>query len=291
LVFDIWRSYFDFSHYEETSFYEGERAKIKDPERLERLFNWIRHSIKHTPILLPNNEIWRWIRNGFGSGYQQTQLMDTFGNAIVIATCLAAMGIKIEAKEFFCRIQGDDSIATFFEHMFIIYGTNFLFMLHKASSYYFNTKLNIKKSKITSNFEDQMVLGYKFIYDMPYRSVDDLLSHFLFPESQYDSMDRKASVCIGLAYATCGTNERFYDFMKSCFIKLIKRGAEPKERYLIWLKRSGVLLDADFDLSHFPDRIQMLNWQFSPWIRTKFEYQRVWPTEEGSRGRFYFLEK
>jgi hypothetical protein len=292
LTFEIWESYFDFEYYEETSFYNKERAKA-DPVRIKRLFDWIRNAIKHTPTLLPNGKLYVWTRNGFGSGYQFTQLMDSFVNTIMILTCLSHMGIQIDIKEFYLRVQGDDSLSTFFERMMCLYGTNFLSQLADCALYYFNAKLSVKKSKITKNFDGQGVLGYTSRHGLPYRTTEDLLSHFLFPESQFDNYDKKASVTVGLAYATCGTNERCYDFFKLCYQKMVSRGAQPHEKYLKWLVRSGILLNPEngsFNVSEFPDRFKMIDQLLLPHKRFDFESQRVWPTKPGPRGRFYFLE-
>jgi len=290
VTFEIWESYFDFSQYEETSFYNGTRAKA-DPIRIKRLFDWIKNAIKHTPTLLPNNKLYIWTRNGFGSGYQFTQLMDSFVNSIMILTCLSCLGIRIDIKEFFIRVQGDDSLSTFFERMMMLYGSNFLDMLAEVALYYFNAKLNVKKSKITFNFDGQGVLGYSSRFGMPFRTTEDLLSHFLFPESEYDNFNRKVSVTVGLAYATCGTNKRAYDFFKFCFEKMVKKGAQPHEKYLKWLERTGLLIaSAKLNVDEFPDYYKMIDWLMCPHKRLDVENQRVWPTREGPRGRFYFLE-
>jgi hypothetical protein len=290
LTFEIWESYFDFSQYEETSFYNGDRA-IADPVRIKRLFDWIKNAIKHTPTLLPDNKLYVWTRNGFGSGYQFTQMMDSFVNTIMILTCLSALGIKIDIREFFIRVQGDDSLATFFERMQILYGTNFLSMLSDAALYYFNAILSVKKSKITRNFDGQGVLGYGSIHGLPFRTTEDLLSHFLFPESEYDNFDRKISVTVGLAYATCGTNERVYDFFKYCFEKMSAKGALAHEKYLKWLYRTGLFFSTNgVNIHEFPDRLKMIDQLLHPHKRQDFENQRVWPTKIGPRGRFYFLE-
>jgi len=234
-VFDIWKSYFDFSHYEETSFYNGTRS-ITNPHRINNLWNWVCNAILHTPALLPDGRACTWTRNGFGSGYQMTQLMDTFANAIMICTCLTAMGVNIFVKEFWIRLQGDDSIASYFERMFQIYGTNFLDMLAAAAKHYFNAKLSQKKSRISSTFEGQYVLGYLCRRGLPYRTTEDLLSHLLYPESRFDSFDRKVSVTVGLAYATCGTNLRMYQFLKFIFEKMMQKGATPNDRFVRHLK-------------------------------------------------------
>jgi len=124
IVHRIWRSYFDFSWYEPTSFYP--HGQPKDERKIERLWKWMTESILNTPILLPDGRLFKWRWNGFGSGFQQTQLLDSFCNAIMLLTCLTALGVDINSSHFWARFQGDDSISAFRERMFEIYGPDFL---------------------------------------------------------------------------------------------------------------------------------------------------------------------
>jgi hypothetical protein len=135
IIHAIWREYFDFTVYEPTSFYPNAKT---NPQRIERLWTWMTQSITNTPIALPNGELFKWNFNGFGSGYQQTQLMDSFANMIMILTCLSALGINIEAPKFWIRVQGDDSIVAFFEMIYQIYGPTFLTKLEETALFYFN---------------------------------------------------------------------------------------------------------------------------------------------------------
>jgi hypothetical protein len=140
IVHRIWRSYFDFSHYEPTSFYPN--SKPKNSSKLDRLWKWMTESILNTPILLPNGKLFRWLYSGFGSGFQQTQLLDSFCNAIMLTTCLSALGVNINSPNFWARFQGDDSISAFMERMHQLYGPHFLVMLAQTAEYYFNAKLS-----------------------------------------------------------------------------------------------------------------------------------------------------
>jgi len=291
IVFMIWRSYFDFNHYEETSFYYGTRSKT-DESRIERLWTWVTYSILHTPILLPDNKLWKWTRNGFGSGYQMTQLMDSFANAIMLLTCLSSLGIDIKSEHFWYRVQGDDSVVAMLERIAEIYGDHFLDMLANAAMHYFNAKLNVKKSKISRCMDRHKVLGYLNIDGIAFRETDDLLSHLLFPESDFDNFQRKISVVVGLAYATCGTNDEFYYFLKYCYNKLKERGLEPRSQDLKWLKRTGLLYGAELgDKLVFPNRLEMVSKLYSPQIRTEHESEIVWPTKPNEQRQFYFLSQ
>jgi len=285
-VFNIWRSYFDFSHYEETSFYHGDRSRT-NPTRIERLWKWMCHAILHTPIMLPDGTTWEWIRNGFGSGFQMTQLMDSFANAIMLCTCLAALGIKIEHEHFWIRVQGDDSIVAFCE---AVYGPTFLLRLEEVALKYFNAKLNIKKSKCSTDFEGHSILGYLIRNQMPYRTEEDLLRHLLFPETERNTWNRQISVFIGLAYASCGTNERFFTFAEYCFNRLKQRGNVPEPRHIKWLVRSGQVPLQDWEAMEFPNRFAIQDQVWWPTEKGEAERQRMWPTQPGPRGRFFFFE-
>jgi len=157
-VHNIWRSYFDFSGYEPTTRYPD--SSIDDPERLERLWKWMTHGIKSTPIELPNGQVWMWNYNGFGSGYQQTQLMDTFCNMIMTYTVLSSLGVNIESERFHSRFQGDDGVLSFQEQKFQLYGRDFLSQMKRKAEYYFNAKLSDDKSSIGDNYSDIYLLGY-----------------------------------------------------------------------------------------------------------------------------------
>jgi len=284
-VFDIWRTYYDFSSYEETSIYNGNRSKV-DPARIQKLWTWMTSAILNTPIILPNGQTYRWKHNGFGSGFMMTQLLDSFANAIMLLTCLAALGIRIEDDTFWMLVQGDDSIIAFCEH---VYGFDFMNKLAESALFYFNAKLNTKKSKCSNTFQGHTILGYIIKNQMPYRTDEDLLRHLLFPETEKNTWNRQVSVLVGLAYASCGMTPKFFEFAKYCYERLISKGDEPDFKYLKWFQRAGILNLDDIDLYTFPNRIDLVGQLWLPPVRTHKMTQRIWPTEPGPRGDFYFL--
>nr|UIW13809.1 MAG: RNA-dependent RNA polymerase [Rhizoctonia solani dsRNA virus 18] len=292
VVHGIWRSYFDFSHYEETSFYNGDRAQT-NPARIENLWEWVCYSTKHTPILLPDGSLYEWTRNGFGSGFLQTQLQDTFSNSIMLLTCLSSMGVDISSPLFWALFQGDDSFVRFFERMFRIYGTNFLDALADAAVYYFNARLNTKKSRFSDSTNIHVVLGYTNLDGLPYRTSEDLLRHLFYPETNFNNYNRQMTVFLGLAHASCGTNQQFYEFALYCYKKLRSKGNEPSHIYLRnirWLKNIYEAFP-EIDVFSFPSRETLLSRTLSPHIRHDLENQRIWPTRPGPSGRFYFLSE
>jgi len=284
-VFRIWRSYYDFNSYEETSFYHDDRSRT-DPIRIERLWKWMTAAILHTPITLPNGETYHWQFNGFGSGFMMTQLLDSFANAIMLLTCLAALGIRIEDSTFWMLVQGDDSIIAFCEY---VYGPTFLVKLADAAKFYFNAKLNTKKSHCSDRFHNHSILGYIIKNQMPYRTDEDLLRHLFFPETQRNTWNRQLTVFIGLTYASCGQNPKFYEFAKYCYERLKSKGDEPEIKYLMWMERANIIDINEIDINVFPNRANLAAKLWLPESRTHRQQQRIWPTEPGPRGRFYFL--
>lgn len=287
-VHKIWRSYFDFSMYQPTSFYPF--GKPKDQTTIERLWKWMCYSIKHNPILLPDGRLFQWTYNGFGSGYQQTQLMDSFVNMIMILTCLSALGINIEANTFWIRIQGDDSLVSFYEQIYHIYGPHFLVMLAEAAEFYFRAKLNTKKSKILNKLNELTVLGYFNIYGLPYRTDEDLLRHLFFPEKPQD-WTRLAASAMGLAMASTGCSLRFYKTCELIWNELvIKRKVKPYFNELKWMERAGMIERSEALIkADFPDFLTLRAETWYEPTREKSAKQRLWPTEPGPAGRFYFL--
>jgi len=247
----------------------------------------------HTPILLPDGRLFKWNYSGFGSGYQQTQIMDTFSNAIMIATCLSALGVDIENDQFWILIQGDDSIVKFIERMYQLYGDNFLHMMEAAAKHYFNAKLNAKKSKISDSPSGHTVLGYMNLYGVPFRTDEDLLAHLVFPERTPQTYQKLMASAIGLAYASCGCSQRFYDLCVYIVKKLADKGFSPNPRDLTWMVKIAALPEG-VDLKRMVDRgippfmeLQITNYQEH--FRLDSEKMRVWPTKPTEASRFYFL--
>jgi hypothetical protein len=290
VVHSIWKSYFQFDRYEPTSFYPNSKT---NPIRIERLWKWMCHCVKHTPILLPNGQLYQWTRNGFGSGYQQTQLMDSFANTIMILTCLSALGVNVTHPSFWIRVQGDDSLIAFGERMYILYGPLFLERFADAAQFYFNAKLSSKKSQFSNRLNHMSVLGYHNTFGLPYRSDEDLLRHLMFPETPGPE-EQLLARAIGLAHSACGCSERFHSLCEFIVQKLESKGRRADPRALRWMVRASILEAEEVQemLSHpLPSRIDM---RASVWVhtpRTESQKQRLWPTEPGTRNRFFFLTK
>jgi len=287
-VHQIWRSYFSFERYEPTSKYPNAKT---DPARLERLWRWMCHAIRRTPIMLPNGELWEWFWNGFGSGYQQTQLMDTFCNCIMVYTCLSALGINIESDRFWSKFQGDDSLIGILERMYFIYGNHFLDMLAESAMHYFNAKLNVKKSDIQNKVTGMTVLSYSNKFGICSRTEEDLLRHLYFPERERDYAKLAASA-VGLAIAAGGEHERFHRLCEKIFVHITKKwNLQPKWKAIQWMIRAHHFgSEEELYRAKFPDRLKLMAEVYSYKERSESEKQRQWPTYAKEEGDFYFLE-
>jgi len=288
-VHTIWRKYFDFSTYSATYFYEHPKT---DPTRIERLWNWTNYSILHSRILLPNGDLYQWKHCGFGSGYQRTQLMDSFANCVMILCCLSSMGINIEAPEFWIRVQGDDSLVTFQERIHQLLRQNFLTRLAEAALYYFNGILNATKSQISGTLNGMSVLSYMNDYGLPVRDDIMLLQHLMFPERPGPEEDTATSA-YGLALSNCGYSERFHDLCVYLITKVEQKGKRLNPNVLQWMERAGIFEPGELDdlLQHPLPTARALRakvWRHEP--RSDVYKERLWPTQPGPRERFYFLE-
>lgn len=289
-VHKIWRSYYDFTSYEPTTRYPDPTV---DPEKIENLWAWMTSAIKRTPIELPNGEIWAWRFNGFGSGYQQTQLMDSFCNMIMTYTILSSLGVNIEGEHFRARFQGDDAIVAFPEKKFFFFKREFLQMMSDRGMLYFNAKLSTDKTMIGDHPNSMYALGYNQSYGTPYRTDEDLLSHLFFPEKPQD-FGRLAASALGLAYASLGCSRPFYDLCKDIHHKIVhERGIEMNFKAWRWMKKAGIDEVLEQMMSgEFPSYEQILAQGITPHRRTEKENEHQWPTiVQGIRGEIVFLNK
>lgn len=287
-VHGIWRTFFDFTLYEPTSFYPHAKP---NPVRIERLWKWMCHSIKHNPILLPNGRLAKWTWSGFGSGYQQTQLMDSHVNVIMITTCLSSLGVNVLAKSFWIRVQGDDSLIAFYEQMYVIYGPSFLTMLADSAMYYFNAKLSDKKSQFSNKLNGMSVLSFHNSYGLPYRMDVDLLTHLMFPETP-GTQEQLLAAAYGLGLSSCGCSPRFHNLVSYLIKKLENKDIKPDPKSLHWMVRTNIFTTEEIQqlvTKPLPSRLELRAnaWTHTP--RTKAQKERLWPTQPGARERFYFL--
>jgi hypothetical protein len=286
-VHKIWRSYFTFDEgYVPTNFYPN---SMTEAHRIENLWDWMCYSIKHTPIALPDGRLYSWTRNGIASGFQQTQLLDSFVNAIMLLTTLSESGVNIESENFLFLIQGDDSLVTFPEQYYLSEGQSYLNRLAEIAMKRFNAVLSKTKSYISDTLNGIKVLGYSNILCQPFRTDEDLLSHLVYPERSF-GLPQLAATAVGIAWASLGCSRTVYNVCKDVHSFLTEKlEIKPKAQVFEWLEKMGTLKLEDYHLDRFPSYIEIFNSTFSVEIRTRQMKERLYPTLSQSAGGFVFL--
>lgn len=293
-VTQIWRDYFTFEEgYIPNSLQFRKRGQKRrkpvTPERLERLWKWTNYCIKHTPICLPNGDMYVWERNGIASGFQRTQLLDTFVDCVMSLTLYSKLGIDIESKNFWIKIQGDDNIVAFPEPFHQLYGNNFLRRLAELALLYFNAKLSEKKSQISNDLNNVKVLGYQNQMMMPYRTDADLLSHLRYPERSF-GLPELASSSVGIAWATLGCSKVVFFVCKESHHFLVdKLGVKPNFQANQWMYTLGLDPIEQYNIERFPTFEEIYATAFSIDQRSEKLKERLYPTKPESAGGFYFI--
>nr|UNI73933.1 MAG: RNA-dependent RNA polymerase [brine shrimp partitivirus 1] len=290
-VHDMWRNWFSFEDgYEETNIYPDTKC---DPFQIQSLWDWMCHAVKHTPIAGQSGQLYQWRHNGIASGFQQTQLLDSFVNAIMLLTCYSSLGINIESDSFYLKVQGDDSLSAFNE-LVLQLDRSFLTRLEAEALTRFNAKLSADKTSAGEHLNQIEVLSYKNRSGIAYRDEKELLAHLLYPERHRD-LGATAASALGIAIASMGCSEAVYDVCYDVhrFITQDLK-VDPAIRGVLWLTRLG--LDLDIDFGRFPSFKEIYAQNFDLRERSEGEKNRLWPTTpvgitEITPKGFYFLNK
>jgi len=294
-VHKMWRSWFDFSKYEPTdAVFNDEGVRLSypnsraNPRKIQRLWDWMTYSVKHTPIRGFSGQLYQWQYNGIASGFQQTQKLDSDVNGVMILTCLSAMGINIESADFDLLVQGDDSVTAFPE--IIIDHKDFLAKLAKTAKLRFNANLSTDKTSIGNTLNEIEVLGYRNREGIAFRSPSDLLAHLLYPERN-QGLSEAASSCIGIALASMGSSRYVYNTCLDAFDFLTNQlKVEPSLTWLLdFMKVRGTTITRMTSSLRFPTYAECYAQNFAYQERTPTEMNRTWPSRPTGRLGFYFL--
>jgi len=289
-VHSIWKSYFTFSEgYEPTNEYPYHQHPDQVNLKLENLWEWMTYSVKHTPIIAPSGRLYRWKWNGIASGFQQTQLLDSFVNTIMVLACLSALGINIESEHFLIFVQGDDSLVSMPERIFETFGPTFLDMLAKEALKRFNATLSPEKSTFSNHLNDIEVLGYSNNYGIAYRNEEYLLAQLLHPERPTRKLGALASAAVGIAMASMGNSDLVYKVCFDVWNYIVNElGNSPRPTNLSrWM---GETYQLHIDGKTFPTKQEILDQQeFYNKTRHESDCQNLWPSDP-SQG-FYFLRR
>jgi len=283
-VHDIWRSWFDFDQgYEPSKSDTHDYTDTKSrEEQIERLWIWMCHAIKHTPVKAESGNMYMWQFNGIASGYQQTQLLDSFVNAIYLLTCLSACGINIDSDHFQALFQGDDSVTAFPE--MIPDPKAFIEKLSKEAKRRFNADLSQDKTTYGPNPDYVEVLSYGNKSGIATRSPAELLAHLLYPERPRRANEHAAAAA-GIAQAAMGSSHEVYNSCMDVYNFLVNElGIRPA-----WKTERPDFFRPDVPLvQRFPTHQETFLANFDLRVRTEQDRQRLWPTIPTGNG-FHFL--
>nr|UDL14412.1 MAG: putative RNA-dependent RNA polymerase [Partitiviridae sp.] len=285
----MWRSWFDFDKGYEPSVSDTHDYSQSTTEewKIQNLWDWMTNAIKHTPIKAESGNTYGWKFNGIASGFQQTQLLDSFVNCIMLLTCLSACGINIMSSSFQALFQGDDSVVAFNELLHI--PTLLAQMSHEAKKR-FNADLSPDKTTwgTSDNIE---VLSYRNRSGLAYREPAELLAHLLYSERPR-TPEATASACVGICQAAMGCSEQVYNACFDAFSFLVKEwkvvpeypedSHEPFKRPLYSFESKPLTVE------DFPSRLKTFLQNFDTRTRTESDKQRLWPTKPSGNG-FRFL--
>lgn len=296
-VHSMWKNWFDFSKYEPTLAESGlpgiqlsyphSKANV---QKIERLWKWICYSIKFTPIRGQSGQLYQWQYNGIASGYQQTQLIGSFINAIYILTCLSSLGINIESENFDLHVQGDDSLTAFPEIILKSQIPQFLEKLSNEAKIRFNANLSVNKTTAGESLNDVEVLSYSNRNGIAYRDEATLLAHLLYPE-RFQTLEATVSCSIGIAYASLGCSKIVYDVCHDVFNFLTNVfKVQPDKKFLkTFLSIRGFPLSQEPIPTRFPTFDECFHQNFEVRSRSQSEKQRLWPTKPTGTYGFHFI--
>jgi len=290
----MWRSWYDFDQgYEPSMSADHDYSDSKTEEwKIQNLWDWMTYSVKHTPILGPSSTLYKWRFNGIASGFQQTQLIDSFVNAIYLLTCLSSLGINIMADDFTLHVQGDDSLCTFAEHVFEQYGRTFLIRLADEALRRFNAVLSPDKTSWGSSLNDVEVLSYRNISGVSYRDPAELLAKLLYPE-RVRTLGATASAALGVAVSAMGSSRQVYNTCRNVFDFIVNDlGVQPESDNFMKQHinvHKGALEEILVQRAvRFPSFEDTLNNNFDYSVRTEKDKQTLWPTKP-TGNEFHFL--
>lgn len=254
-IFAIWTEHIDFRGGYEPS-WEYPNTTPSDPDlqekRLRRLFSWMTHTIMNAPIRGPDGDRYRRHFAGMPSGIFNTNYLDCWGNAIILLTCLSALGFDItDRQKVDIKVMGDDSYIKVGAHRDLLIAMDFLNRFGNEAFKRFNYILNLQKSVIVSSPEDAVFLGYRSRNGYPMRDTFQILSLFAHPERSIHT-SILAARAVGFAWASCMYDPRVYAVCKDVYDYLTKvLKVVPKYANMRFLEYTG--LDADaIDFSRFP---------------------------------------
>lgn len=139
-------------------------------EATMRMWRKVRYYFIHTPIVMPDANIYRGKSKGVPSGSYFTQLIDSIVNYIVITYVGLKEDFKLHERRVF--VLGDDSV----------FSTNADVNLDNVALHcsYLGFTLNVKKSSVSRDYVH--FLGFEWVDGLAYKSNSDIVKSMTQPE-------------------------------------------------------------------------------------------------------------
>jgi hypothetical protein len=238
----VWRRHLDFSHGYAPTFDYPNGRQSDDPEieaKLDRLWSWTSQAVMHCPIRAPDGSRYQRKFCGIPSGVFQTNLLDSWVNAIIISSLLLESGIDLNSLLFF-RVMGDDSLVVIPQPKSVLESRNVIDQFPILAERMFNFIMNIDKSSFTETFHNVKFLGFKNNSTLPYKASTELIASLAYPERITD-WRILAARAIGIAWASCYHDPRVYHICKDVFEFITeKMKLKPRFTQVEYLEILGV---------------------------------------------------
>lgn len=245
-----------------------------NPTRLRFLWNWIRYAYFNMVSVTTTGKIFKRLFAGMPSGIFCTQFFDSFYNAVMIVTCLLALGYKVDPNHFI-KLMGDDALFGLLESIPLEHWSEFLDALAAEAMFRFNAKLSATKCGFSRNIQSATVLSYTNWNGWPTRSAEDVLAHLLHPKSLKDSAPRLMARCIGLYYAS-GANPRFRPIAEHIFSTLKAQGFSVRVVNLAEFMDPRGLGTYNIEVDNFPSPVECMSRLSRPSHRSEEIQSQYW---------------
>lgn len=258
------------------------------PSRIQNLWKHMSKAVKFTPVRLPDGSEYKRIHSTIASGLLQTQVLDSWINAIMLLTCLSALGIEI-STELFLKVLGDDSLVGLKELIPEEQFDQFLLDLASEAKQRFGAILNVKKSRISNKLQGLPFLGYTFNFSIPSRDPLALLAQLAFPERGW-TIDTLAARAVGICYASHGQSKLVYNVCKDVYhfcVNVAKATPDPKGYSML----QYLMTVTTIDVNTFPTFEALSANLLNPSRDTKLD-DRFWPPEvflQDNHCKFFFI--
>jgi len=249
--------------------------------RLQNLWNWIRYAYFNMLSVTTTGKVFKRLFAGMPSGIFCTQFFDSFYNAVMIVTCLLALGYKVHPHHFI-KLMGDDALFGLLESIPLEFWSEFLDALASEALFRFNAKLSPTKCGYSRTIQGATVLSYQNWNGWPTRSAEDVLAHLLHPKSLKDSAPRLMARSIGLYYAS-GANPRIRPICEHIFSTLKAQGFSVRIVNLAEFMDPRGLGTYNIEIDNFPSPLECMSRLSRPshrsdeiqshyWDRQHFEF-------------------